>query len=415
LDDRLFLKVASLTLLLSVLGVGISLLFKPDPILVGVLHSQTGTMAFSEKGVLQATLAAIDDINAHGGVLGRPLKAVVADGVSDEKVFAQQAERLLTQEKVAVIFGGWTSASRKAMLPVLAKHDGLLFYPVQYEGVEESPNVIYTGMAPNQQLYPALTYMTETFGKKVLLIGSDYIFPRMANAIARVVLTGLGAQICGEIYMSLASQDTQAVTQQLSVCRPDYVLNTVNGDSNFALLKALRTDGLTVPVMSLSISEPEVRQLITVLGESVTKGHYSSWSYFQSLAAPANQQLIAQLSAKIPNPAVNHPMKAAWDGVHLWANAVNLSGTLLASSIANNLAGMSYPSAAGVVSVDLDNHHLWQPVFIGKLGNDGRFDIVWQSQGAVAPNPWPHGRSKAAWQKMEQDLYQQWGEQWQAP
>jgi urea transport system substrate-binding protein len=193
------------------------------------------------------------------------------------------------------------------------------------------------------------------------------------------------------------------------------VLNTVNGDSNLALFKALRAAGNETPVMSLSLSKTEIRQMIATLGASVTKAHYSSWSYFQSLDSAENQQFIAKITQKMPNTAINHPMKAAWDGVHLWANATNLSGILQASSVVSNLAGMSYPSAAGVVSVDLENHHLWQPAFIGKLATDGNFAIVWQSQGAVAPQPWPNGKSKEAWQRIEQDLYEQWGGQWQAP
>jgi urea transport system substrate-binding protein len=372
-------------------------------------------MAFSEKGVLQATLAAIDDVNAHGGVLGRPLKAVIADGASNEKIFAQQAEQLLAKDKVAVIFGGWTSASRKAMLPVLAAHDGLLFYPVQYEGIEQSANVIYMGMAPNQQLYPALTYMHEHFGKKVLLVGSDYIYPRMANAIARPLLTGLGATICGEVYVPLGSQNVDALVQQVKQCQPDYIVNTVNGDSNLALFKALRGTESITPILSMSLSETELRHLITFLGIGVTQAHYVSWGYLQSLDTPENEAFVRQLQMTLPNTTINHPMKVAWDGVHLWANAANLSGVVDGDALGKSLAGMSYASATGVVSIDIENRHLWQPTLIGKAQPNGSFALVWQSQGLVAPNPWPLGKDHAAWQQLEQDWYQQWGGQWQAP
>jgi urea transport system substrate-binding protein len=410
-----FVKATVSLLLLFGVGVGIALSIKPEPILVGVLHSQTGTMAFSEKDVLQATLAAIDDINVQGGILGRPLKAVVADGASNERIFAQQAERLLTQEKVAVIFGGWTSASRKAMLPVLEKQDGLLFYPVQYEGIEQSPNIIYMGMTPNQQLYPALTYMTQTFGKKVLLIGSDYIYPRITNAIAHPVLAGIGASVCGETYLPLGSQNMNALEALVKQCKPDYIVNSVNGDSNVALLKALRAAGDNTPILSLSLSEPEMRQLIGVLGEAVTQQHYASWGYFQSLDTPENHAFVQQLQGYMPDAAINHPMKAAWDGVHLWTNAVRLLGGHESKSIANSLEGMSYSSASGPVVIDVDNQHLWQKSYIGELQRDGNFAIVWQSQGLVEPNPWSLGHSPAAWQVIEQDWYRQWGEQWQAP
>jgi len=415
LDDNVFLKVIILTMLLAVAGVGLPVLFEPQPILVGVLHSQTGTMAFSERGVLQATLAAIDDVNAHGGVLGRPLKAVIADGASNEKIFAQQAEHLLVSDKVPVIFGGWTSASRKAMLPVLAAHDGLLFYPVQYEGIEQSANVIYMGMAPNQQLYPALTYMHEHFGKKVLLVGSDYIYPRMANAIARPLLTGLGATICGEVYVPLGSQNVDALVQQVKQCQPDYIVNTVNGDSNLAVFKALRTTEHITPIISMSLSETELRHLITFLGIGVTQAHYVSWGYLQSLDTPENRSFVRQLQMTLPTAAINHPMKVAWDGVHLWANAANLSGVVDGGVLGKNLAGMSFPSASGVVSVDISNRHLWQPVYVARAQTDGSFAVVWQSRSLVAPNPWPLGKDHAAWQQLEQDWYQQWGGQWQAP
>lgn len=415
LDDKLFLRVIALTLLLSVLGVGISVWLKPKPVFVGVLHSQTGTMAMSEQSVLQATLAAIDDINAHGGVLGRPLKAIVVDGASDEKVFAQAAEQLLVNNRVEVIFGGWTSASRKAMLPVLAEHKGLLFYPVQYEGIEQSPHVIYTGMAPNQQIYPALTYMSEHFGKKVLLVGSDYIYPRMANAIARPVLMSLGASVCDEIYFPLGSQDVDSLNKIVKRCQPDYILNTVNGDTNFALFKALLEGNSQTPIMSLSLSDSELRQLIMLLGRDVLHNHYASWGYFQSINGAENEAFIRSIQAKVPDAAITHPMKAAWDGVHLWANAVNLSGVLDANIISVNVLGMSYPSATGAVSIDIENRHLWQPAFVGKAKSDGNFEIIWQSHGSVAPDPWPRGHTPEAWENMEQSLYQQWGGTWQAP
>ena len=415
MGDRVFLHVVSMAFLLSIVGIGLSIWFKPNPILIGVLHSQTGTMAFSEKEVLHATLAAIEDVNANGGVLGRPLKAIVADGASNEKTFAQQANTLLVTHKVPVIFGGWTSASRKAMLPVLAEHDGLLFYPVQYEGIEQSSHVIYTGMPPNQQLYPALTYMTQAFGKKVLIVGSDYIYPRMASAIANPILVGLGAKVCAEIYIPLGSDKMSDLTAAINACQPDYIVNTINGDSNFAFFKALLRVDKRPPIVSLSLSEPEIRQFIVSLGASVTQQHYASWGYFQSLDTVENKEFIKNFQRYIPYSLINNPMKAAWDGVHLWANAVNLSGVLDSATISRNVAGMSYPSATGVISVDLTNRHIWQKSYIGQTQADGSFKVVWQSSGLVAPNIRPIGHSYAVWEKIEDNWYKQWGDQWQAP
>jgi len=286
---------------------------------------------------------------------------------------------------------------------------------VQYEGIEQSKHVVYTGMTPNQQLYPALTYMTQTFGKKVLLVGSDYIYPRMANAIAHPLLNALQAKVCGEIYLPLGSQNTDALTQLANQCQPDYIVNTVNGDSNVAVLKALRAAGANTPIVSLSLSETEMRQLILLLGDVVTKNHYASWSYFQSLASPENKAFVKKLQQQIPNTAINHPMKVAWDGVHLWADCVGLLGNVRPQSVANSIAGMSYDSVTGAVSVDLLNHHLWQKAYVGSLQRDGNFAIVWQSQGLVPPNPWPLGRSPNEWEAIEQAWYHQWGGQWQAP
>lgn len=408
-----FLPLLIILLILSSLAVWH--IQKTEAILVGVLHSQTGTMALSEQGVLTMTLAAIDEVNQQGGINGRPLKAIVADGASDERVFAQQAEKLLVEDGVSVIFGGWTSASRKAMLPVLEKHKGLLFYPVQYEGIEQSPQVIYTGMTPNQQLYPAITWMSRQFGHKVMLIGSDYIFPRMANDIARILLTGLGASVCDERYIQLGQQDVQAVLEAVELCQPDFIVNTVNGDSNLALLRGLRSQwkGKPIPLVSLSLAEAELKQLIVALGSSVTEQHYTTWSYFQSLDTAENKAFLDQVQPKLKNMSVSHPMKVAWDGVHLWVNAARLLDDVRPEVLNPTLAGMSVESATGAVSIDLHNKHLWQPVYVGKAQSSGQFEVVWQSQNLVQPNPWPMGHTPKQWQAIEQLWFERWGQQWQ--
>lgn len=391
-------------------------LLKPQPVLVGVLHSQTGTMALSEQGPLKMTLAAIDHINETGGINGRPLKAIVADGASDERVFAQQAEKLLVEDGVAVIFGGWTSASRKAMLPVLEKYQGLLFYPVQYEGIEQSPQVIYTGMTPNQQLYPAITWMSRHFGRKAMLIGSDYIYPRMANHIARTLMTALEVDVCDEGYLTLGQQDVASIVDAVKACQPDFIVNSVNGDSNLALLSALRGEWKTkpIPIVSLSLSESELKQLILASGSSVSEAHYSVWSYFQSLNSDENQRFLSEVAHIAKNIAISHPMKAAWDGVHLWANAARLLNDVRAEAINPTLAGMSVESATGAVAIDLHNRHLWQQVYLGKALPSGQFEILWQSQSLVQPNPWPIGLTPQQWQALEKQWYQHWGQQWQA-
>jgi urea transport system substrate-binding protein len=236
------------------------------PIKVGILHSLTGTMAISEKSVVEATLMAIEEINQRGGVLGRKIKPIVVDGRSDWPTFAKEAERLITQGKVSVVFGCWTSASRKTVKPIFEKHNHLLFYPVQYEGIEQSPNIIYTGAAPNQQIIPAVNWSIENLGKRFFLIGSDYVFPRMANTIIKDYITALGGYVLGEEYILLGSSDVNKIVQKITQARPDVILNTINGDSNVAFFRELRKAGIkpdNIPTMSFSISEAELSILGT--------------------------------------------------------------------------------------------------------------------------------------------------------
>lgn len=401
----------------SLLGAALSYVLKPEPIRVGVLHSQTGPMAISEVPVLQATLAAIGEVNARGGIDGRWVEAVVADGASDPAVFARELERLLVHEQVSVVFGGWTSASRKAMLPVLEQHDGLLFYPVQYEGLEQSAHVIYTGAAPNQQLVPAVSWMVRHLGKRVLLVGSDYIFPRLANAQARTLIESLGGEVCDEVYFSLTDSRLSGLPAVLDRCRADVVLNTLNGSSNVALFRLLRTPGRAdVPVMSLSLAEPELRSLVLAVGAGATRAHYATWSYFQSLDEPENRRWLNRLvQRQVAVTAVSNPMASAAVGVDLWRDAVLRAQTTRTEEVRAALRGQLIGSPMGLVRVDGSNQHLWLPVFIGQAREDGQFDIVWRSHAAVVPDPWPDDRSPEEWQAVLHDWYRRWGQQWQAP
>ncbi|MBD3767254.1 MAG: urea ABC transporter substrate-binding protein [Gammaproteobacteria bacterium] len=405
-----FLAIASLAI-----GFG----WPAKPILVGVVHSQTGTMASAEGGVLQMTLAAINLLNEQGGVLGRPVKAVVMDGASDGERFAQAVDELIVDHGVVAIFGGWTSASRRAMLPVIEQHKGLLIYPVQYEGLEESQRIIYTGTTPNQQLNIAITWMLEHFGSRVLLVGSDNIFPRVENSIAQLVLKRLGAQVCGEYYIKSGSSKVDGLAKMVNECRPDFIINTVNGSDNLALMQLLRQDEAKIPVMSLSMDEQQLQQLIVALGERVAREHYVATSYLSALETQENLEFKAQVAN-----ATNHQldvryisaaMKSAWDGVFLWAQAVNAASELSAEQVVHAIEGMSYASATGPVTVDPFNRHLWQPVFIGKAQANGQFALEWQSTSLVEPEPWPLVLPKHAWQRVVQSWYDFWGQQWQAP
>ncbi len=412
--------VASLALLLLAILLAAWQWWQPKPILVGVVHSQTGTMAAAERGVLQITLAAIEQLNRQGGVLGRPVKAVVKDGASQAQTFADAVDQLMVQEGVVAIFGGWTSASRRAMLPVIEQHNGLLIYPVQYEGLEESRRVIYTGTTPNQQLNLALTWMLERFGSRVLLVGSDYIFPRVEHTIAQLLLKRLGAQVCGEYYIKLGTAQTEGLQALIERCQPSFIINTVNGSDNLPLMQLLRQEGASVPVMSLSMDELQLQQLILALGERVAKEHYVATSYVSALDTPENQAFKQQVAKLMDHQQVDvryisAAMKSAWDGVFLWAQAVNAASELSAEQVVHAIEGMSFASATGPVSVDPFNRHLWQPVFIGKAQADGQFAIEWQTTSLVEPQPWPLGLPKMAWQQIVQSWYEFWGQQWQAP
>lgn len=270
---------------------------KKQPIKVGVLHSLTGTMAISATSVCDATLLAIEELNAAGGVLGRRIEPVVADGKSDWPTFASEAERLITREHVAVVFGCWTSAGRKTVKPIFEKHDHLLFYPVQYEGLEQSPNIIYTGAAPNQQILPAVKWSFDHLGRRFFLVGSDYVFPRTANAIIKAQVTALGGEIVGEEYLRLGSSEAAAVVQKIVQARPTVILNTINGDSNVAFFAALRGAGITparIPTVSFSLAEGELRHM----DARTMAGDYAAWNYFQSVDSPENRRFVEAFRAR---------------------------------------------------------------------------------------------------------------------
>ncbi|MHC5033652.1 MAG: transporter substrate-binding protein, partial [Planctomycetota bacterium] len=272
--------------------------FAGPPIKVGILHSRTGTMAVSERPVIDATLFAIEEINRQGGLLKRKIEAVVEDGASDPATFAQKAEKLITQDSVCTVFGCWTSASRKTVRPIFEKHDHLLFYPVQYEGLEQSPNIVYTGAAPNQQIIPAVRWSC-TFQKKkrLFLVGSDYVFPHAANAIIGDQALDLGAEVVGEEYIPLGSADTEGIIEKIQAARPEAILNTINGDSNVAFFRALRAAGITpdsVPTISFSVSEEE----LAALNPREAEGDYAAWSYFQSIDGPRNREFVRAFRAR---------------------------------------------------------------------------------------------------------------------
>jgi len=382
------------------------------PIKVGILHSLTGTMAISETSVVDATQFAIDEINASGGLLGRRLEAVVIDGKSDWPSFASGAETLIKQEKVSVIFGCWTSASRKEVKPVIEEYDHLLFYPVQYEGLEQSPNIIYTGATPNQQILPAVKWSTDYLGKRVYLAASDYVFPHAANTLIKKQLTALGVEIVGEYYLPLGSHAVVEMIDEIAANEADVILNTINGDSNLAFFEQLHRRGIETPVMSFSIAENELQQM----NIKVMVGHYSAWNYFQSLDTPENQRFVVNFKKRFgTNRTINASMEAAYAGVHLWANAVIHGNTVDTSTVRQNLKGESYLAPEGKVTISALNNHLWKPLHIGQVEADGQFKIIWSQTESIRPLPYPAYRTQQSWQRYLDTLYQAWGNSWAAP
>ncbi len=390
-----------------------------EPILVGILHSRTGPMAASETAVIEATELALDEVNRAGGVLGRPVRWVIADGASDELAFAREAERLIVQERVQAIFGCWTSSSRKAVREIVERHNHLLFYPVQYEGCETSPNIVYLGASPNQQIIPAVAWGLETHGRRVALIGSDYVFPRVANAIIRDQLRALRGELVAEIYVPLSASEAQVgeAVDAIRKARPDMVLNTINGAANsdfFRVVSRLTPDSGRAPaVISFSLAEPEIQ----ALGEALRPvGQFAAWSYFQSVPRPENRAFIEAFRARFgAERVVSDPMEAAYCGVALWARAVSEAGTAEIGPVRRALRQQSMDAPEGIISIDPENQHTWKTVRIGKVEPDGQFAIVWDSGRPVPPTPFPMTRARSEWQSLLDDLYRSWGGRWSNP
>jgi len=388
----------------------------PAPIKVGIMHSLTGTMAISEKPVMEATLLAVEQINARGGVLGRKIEPVIVDGKSDPAVFAREAKRLISEEHVSVVFGCWTSSCRKMVAPVFERHNHLLFYPVQYEGLEYSPNIVYTGAAPNQQIVPAVSWALKKFGSRIYLIGSDYVFPRVANWLIHKQVTALKGTIVGERYIPLGSRDMAAVVTDIKQRKPSVVINTINGDSNSAFFHALNDANITaetIPVLSLSVAESELAQFHAD-GDGV--GHYAAWNYFQSIDSAENRAFIAAFRDRFGQDRVlTDPMEAAWLGVYLWAKAVRSAQSDETAIIRQAIAHQSINAPEGVVSVDHQTNHLWKTVRIGKVAADRQFSIVWSSQAPVRPDPFPALTNKREAGQFLQQLYVHWNHHWSRP
>ncbi|NUZ06943.1 urea ABC transporter substrate-binding protein [Piscinibacter koreensis] len=375
-----------------------------DTIKVGILHSLSGTMAISETVLKDVALMTIDEINAKGGVLGKKLEPVVVDPASNWPLFAEKAKQLIGQDKVAVMFGCWTSVSRKSVLPVVEELNGLLFYPVQYEGEELSKNVFYTGAAPNQQAIPAVEYLMSKDGggaKRFVLLGTDYVYPRTTNKILRAFLKSKGIKDSDidEKYTPFGHSDYQTIVadiKKFSAGGKTAVISTINGDSNVPFYKELGNQGLKatdVPVVAFSVGEEELRGVDT----KPLVGHLAAWNYFMSLKNPTNDAFKKQWAdyakaKKLPGadkPLTNDPMEATYIGIHMWKQAVEKAKSTDTDKVIAAMAGQTFKAPGGFTStMDMKNHHLHKPVFIGEVKSDGQFNVVWKTPAPIPAKPW---------------------------
>src|ERR1700688_3908287 len=369
-----------------------------DTIKVGILHSLSGTMAISETTLKDVMLMLIDQQNQKGGLLGKKLEAVVVDPASDWPTFAEKARELISQDKVAAVFGCWTSVSRKSVLPVFQELDSILFYPVQYEGEESQRNVFYTGAAPNQQAIPAVDYLMSDDGgsvKRWVLAGTDYVYPRTTNKILEAYLKSKGVKDEDIMinYTPFGHSDWQTIVADIkkfgSAGKKTAVVSTINGDANVPFYKELANQGIKatdIPVVAFSVGEEELAGLDT----KPLLGHLAAWNYFESIKTPANAAFIKEWHDFIKNPkrTTNDPMEAHYIGFHMWVKAVEKAGTTDADKVIEALPGTQAPNLTGGVSTLLPNHHITKPVFIGEIRADGMFDVVWKTKGLVPGDAW---------------------------
>jgi urea transport system substrate-binding protein len=360
-----------------------------DTIKVGVLHSLSGTMAISEVSVKDAELLAIDELNAAGGVMGKKIEPVVEDGASDWPTFAEKAQKLISQDKVAATFGGWTSASRKAMLPVFERNKALLYYPVQYEGLESSPYIFYTGATTNQQIIPGLEYLQkEKKVKKLFLVGSDYVFPRTANKEIKAWAKANGMEVTGEEYAPLGSTEFSTIVNKVKASNSDAVFNTLNGDSNVAFFKQLDGAGLPatkLPIVSVSIAEDEVRGI----GADKLEGQIVAWNYYQTTPGKVNEAFVKAYKAKYGQKRVtDDPIEAAYLQVKIWAASVEKAASTDVEKVKAAAAGLTIDAPEGKITVNGENHHITKTARIGVIQPDGLIKTVWESDGPIEPDPY---------------------------
>ena len=387
-------KLAVAALLSTVLGSSAALAAE-DTIKIGVLHSLSGTMAISETSLKDTLLMLVDEQNKKGGVLGKKIEAVVVDPASNWPLFAEKARELIQKDKVAAIFGCWTSVSRKSVLPVVEELNGILFYPVQYEGEESSKSVFYTGAAPNQQAIPAVDYLLKQGVKRWALVGTDYVYPRTANKVLEAYLKSKGFtdQAIMISYTPFGHSDWQSIVSEIKkfggAGGKTAVISTINGDANVPFYKELANQGVSakdIPVIAFSVGEEELAGIDT----KPLVGHLAAWNYFESVDSELNDEFIEKWHkfVKDEKRVTNDPMEATFIGFNMWVKAVEKAGTTDYSAVQDALIGISVPNLSGGIATMMPNHHITKPVLIGEIQDDGQFEIVDQTKGTVVGDAW---------------------------
>lgn len=390
----LLTAVTCITLALSMIGCGSSGTSGSadsgeDTVTVGLLHSLTGSMAISEGSVRDAEVLAIDEINADGGVLGKQIEYIEEDGASEPSTFATKAEKLLGEDEVATVFGCWTSSSRKAVKQIFEDYNSLLWYPVQYEGMESSKNIVYMGAAPNQQIVPAIEYLLDQGYTRFFLLGSDYVFPRTANMIINAQIDAVdGAEVVGEEYAAMDQTEFSSIISKIEAAQPDVIINTLNGTGNVSFFKQLADRNITsddMMTMSFSIAEEEVQ----TIGADILKGNLVSWNYYETTDTEKNQEFVKAYKEKYGEDRVtSDPAEAAYDAVYMWKAACEKAGSFDTDAVREALDGLSIDAPEGTITVNGENQHISKPVRIGEVKEDGLIYEVSATDGPVEPDPY---------------------------
>ena len=403
--DSLLPTFCRIALCLLLLLPGLGFPQSEQAIRVGILHSLSGTMAVSEGALKDSLLMLVAEQNQRGGVLGRPLEAVVVDPASNWPLYAEKARQLIEREKVAVIFGCWTSASRRAVKAVVEELNSLLFYPIQYEGREQSPNIFYLGAAPNQQAVPAVQYFKEELAiERWVLAGTDYIYPRTTNRILASYLENLGVDPDDIMlsYTPFAHKDWQRIVKDInqfaSTGRKTAVISTINGDANIAFYRELarqRRGANTFPVLAFSVGEEEIKSI----GIESMVGHYAAWNYFMSIDAEENRDFVTnwQVFTGDDSRVSNDPMEAQYIGFRMWVSAVERAGTIATEKVRDAMIGITAANLTGGSAQMLPNHHISKPVYIGKVKPDGQYQIIWRSPENINGDPWYRETGRSSW------------------